>query len=65
VNKSLPLLYSTVAETRPCFGLNKTKVYELAKLDAGILIQCQGRTLVDVTRLKALIDSMPRGPRKI
>ena len=61
---TLPKLFATVAETRLCFSVNKTRLYELSKLNSGILVQMGGRTLVDVERLKALIEAMPRGPRK-
>ena len=60
----LPKLFATVAETRLCFAVNKTRLYHLSNLDPGILVQVGGRTLVDVARLKALIAGMPRGPRK-
>jgi hypothetical protein len=62
---ALPKLFATVAEARLCFGVSKTRLYDhLVPLDPDILVQVGGRTLVDVARLKALIDSMPRGPRK-
>jgi hypothetical protein len=62
---TLPKLFATVADVRLYFGVSKTRLYDhFAKLDPGILVQVGGRTLVDVERLKALIDAMPRGPRK-
>ena len=60
----LPPAFMPLAEACWHFGISKTRMYELAKLDAGILVQLGGRTLVDVERLKALIASMPRGARK-
>ena len=36
----------------------------MARLDPNILVEVGGRTLVDIPRAVALIDSMPRGPRK-
>jgi hypothetical protein len=61
---SLPM-FATVAEARLYFGVPKMRLYDhFAKLDSGILVQVGGRTLVDVARLKALIDALPRGPRK-
>jgi hypothetical protein len=63
---TLPKLFATVPETRLCFGVSKTRLYDhLAKIDPGILVQMGGRTLVDVERLKALIAGMPRGARKM
>ena len=66
---------TTVPDLTPAFlpvneacaylGINRTALYErLAPLDPGILVQFGGRTLVDIARAKALIDAMPRGPRK-
>ena len=60
----LPLLFATITETSVIFSISKTRVYELEKIDPAILVQIGGRTLVDVERLRALINSMPRGPRK-
>jgi hypothetical protein len=46
-------------------GVSRTRLYEhLVKLDRDIVVQCAGRTLVDMQRATALIMSMPRGPRK-
>jgi hypothetical protein len=64
VNKPLPPAFMPRADGCWHFGVSKTRLYELAKLDAGILVQVGGRTLVDVERLKALIAALPRGARK-
>lgn len=61
---TLPKQFATVAETPALFGVSRTRLYHLSHIDAGILVQLGGRTLVDVERLKALIEAMPRGPRK-
>jgi hypothetical protein len=62
---NLPPAFLPVNEARAYLGINRTALYErLAPLDPGILVQFGGRTLVDIARAKALIDAMPRGPRK-
>jgi hypothetical protein len=46
-------------------GVSRTRLYEhLAKLDPKIIVQLGGRTVVDVQRAVALIQSLPKGPRK-
>jgi hypothetical protein len=45
-------------------GVSRSRLYDhLARLDPSILIQCEGRTLVDIARATALIAAMPRGKR--
>lgn len=60
----LPKLFTTMTETSAHFSVSKTRIYDFAKTDPAIIVRIGGRTLVDVERLKALIASMPRGPRK-
>ena len=56
--------YMTVAEACWHFRVSKTRLYcHLAKLDPDILRQVGGRSLVNVARTDALMESMPRGPR--
>jgi hypothetical protein len=46
-------------------GISRTRLYgHLVPLDPTIIVQVGGRTLVDIPRAMALIDAMPRGPRK-
>jgi hypothetical protein len=66
VKKPPPLPPAFMPRADGCwhFGVSKTRLYELAKIDGDILVRIGGRTLVDAARLKALIDALPRGPRK-
>jgi hypothetical protein len=56
--------FAPVADACLILGVSRTRLYTLARLDPNILVQVGGRTLVDIPRAVALIDSMPRGPRK-
>jgi hypothetical protein len=61
---AIPPAFLPVDAARSYLGVSRTKLYRLAQLDPSILVQCEGRTLVDIARATALIASMPRGPRK-
>ena len=57
--------FAPVAEACPILGISRTRLYDhLVPLDGDILVQLGGRTLVDIPRAVALIEAMPRGPRK-
>jgi hypothetical protein len=46
-------------------GVSRSRLYShLAKLDPSIVVQCGGRSLVDLERAVAVIAAMPRGPRR-
>ena len=62
---TLPQQFATVIMACSLAGISGTRLYDhLAKLDAGILVQVGGRTVVDLRRMLALMNAMPRGPRK-
>jgi hypothetical protein len=57
--------FAPIAEACRILGVSRTRLYEhLAKLDADILVQVGGRSVIDIPRAMALIASMKRGPRK-
>jgi hypothetical protein len=60
-----PTLFAPIADACLIFGVSRTRLYDhFVKIDPSTLVQLGGRTLVDVERLKALIEALPRGPRK-
>ena len=61
---TLPPAYMPPDKACQYFGVSRTRLYDFARIDPAIIVQMGGRSLVDVERLKALIASMPRGPRK-
>jgi hypothetical protein len=48
----------------PYLGIGRNRIYALAQFDPNIIIQLGGRSVVDAHRILALIDAMPRGPRR-
>ncbi len=68
-DKPSPLLPAVAPIPRrgrcPYTGIGRNRTYDLAKHhDPDIIIRMGGRSVVDVTRIIALVKSMPRGPRQ-
>jgi hypothetical protein len=60
----LPKLLGTVREASVILGLPRTAIYKLAHDHPEILIQVNGRSLIDLELALAILRQMPRGPRK-
>jgi hypothetical protein len=65
VSKPLSLpAFAPVPEACRILGISRTRLYDLARRDPAIIVQVGGRSVIDIPRAVALIDAMPRGPRK-
>lgn len=60
----LPKKFGAIAETEVILGLSRTAIYKLAHDHPAVLIQFNGRSLIDLELAAAIIREMPRGPRK-
>jgi hypothetical protein len=57
--------FAPIAEACQHLGVSRTRLYShLVPLDAAIVVQLGGRSVIDMARAVSLIASMKRGPRK-
>jgi hypothetical protein len=60
----LPKLFATVAEAAVILGLSRTAIYDkLIRRHPELLIQFDGRSLIDLEPAAVIVREMPRGPR--
>jgi hypothetical protein len=67
VNKSLPLpkLFATVADAEVILGMSRTAIYaKLIRRHPELLIQFDGRSLIDLEPAAVIVREMARGPRR-
>jgi hypothetical protein len=61
---TLPKLFATIGDAEVILGMPRTAIYKLAHDHPEILIQFNGRSLIDLELAAAIVRQMPRGPRK-
>ena len=60
----LPKVFGTVADAEVILGMPRTAIYKLVLDHPELLIQFDGRSLIDIELAAAIVREMPRGPRR-